>query len=91
MIEKILENKPNHKKLIIKLADSFVKAGDYEASEKYIQSLLKLFPKQPYINQLAAIIELNKGNYNKALNYINTAINQGAQSRQTRFIAATVH
>ena len=91
VLENILEKKPNHTLLVVKLADSYVRAEDTENAELYVYALLKKYPKQPYVNLLAATLELKKENFNSALNYINSAMNSGLTSPQAKLIASLVN
>ncbi|MDO6444996.1 PEP-CTERM system TPR-repeat protein PrsT [Colwellia sp. 1_MG-2023] len=89
--ETILQNKPNFNQLVFKLADSHVRAKNYDDAEPFISSLLKTYPKQPYVNLLSATIAMNKGNYSRALEHINTTLNQNYKSPQARLIAGVIH
>ncbi len=91
VFEKILKEKPNHTLLVVKLADSYVRAEDTEKAELYVNALLKQYPSQPYLNLLAATLELWKANYQSALNYINITLNSGFTSPQAKLIASIVH
>jgi putative PEP-CTERM system TPR-repeat lipoprotein len=91
VFEKILINKPKYNQLVFKLADSYVRANDYNSAQPYISSLLKAFPKQPYVNLLAASIAMNDEDYEQALNLINTTLNQNYRTPQALLIAGVIN
>jgi putative PEP-CTERM system TPR-repeat lipoprotein len=91
ILEGILSKKPNHTLLVVKLADSYVKAENDEKAELYVNALLKLYPSQPYVNLLAATLELKKENFESALNHINSTLNSGLTSPQAKLVASIAH
>jgi putative PEP-CTERM system TPR-repeat lipoprotein len=91
VFENILVNKPNFNQLVFKLADSYIRANDYKAAQPYVSSLLKAFPNQPYVNLLAASIEMNNEDYEKALNFINKTLNQNYRTPQSMLMAGVIN
>jgi len=91
VIEAVLQQKPNHTLLVLKLADSYVRAENSEKAELYVNALLKKYPKQPFVNLLAATIELRKENFDSSLNHINSSMNSGLVTPQAKLIASIAH
>lgn len=91
VLETILKNKPNYNKLVFQLAENHVKAENYTLAKPYIAVLLNSFPYQPYVNLLAATIEMKNENFEQALIYINTTLNQNYESPQAKLIAGVIH
>jgi putative PEP-CTERM system TPR-repeat lipoprotein len=91
VLEGILQQKPNHTLLVLKLADSYIKSGNNEKADLYVNELLKKYPDQPFVNLLAASIELRKENFETSLNHINSSMNSGLVTPQAKLIAGIVH
>jgi putative PEP-CTERM system TPR-repeat lipoprotein len=91
VLEGILQQKPNHTLLVLKLADSYIKGGNNEKADIYVNALLKKHPDQPFVNLLAASIELRKENFETSLNHINSSMNSGLVTPQAKLIAGIVH
>jgi putative PEP-CTERM system TPR-repeat lipoprotein len=91
VLEGILQQKPNHTLLVLKLADSYIKGGNNEKADIYVNALLKKHPDQPFVNLLAASIELRKENFETSLNHINSSMNSGLLTPQAKLIAGIVH
>lgn len=69
------------------LAESYVKAKDFEKADKLINDLLKIAPNHGYLNQLKGLVEFNKQNYAAANIAMEKSIASGSNAPVARLIA----
>lgn len=68
--------------------DAFARVGELEEAEIRLDSLLKQYSEQPFLNYLQSVIDYNKGNYAEAKLFAEKAISFGFDNRKSRLIAA---
>ncbi|MDR2913554.1 MAG: tetratricopeptide repeat protein [Tannerella sp.] len=73
------------------LADEYQRAGDTEDFEKVLGEGLALFPKEPYYLLNLINIYINSNRNEKALEYINTAIQNDPNNAQLYDVAGRVY
>lgn len=86
-LEDLVTLLPFHYRSMIILAESYIKLNNKEKASEYLNHLLRLFPKQAYINQLMAMFNLQNADFEKAKLHINIALSLGLNTSQTKLIA----
>jgi len=56
------------------LANSLLAAGENDKADEELNTLLKLFPKHPFVNQLKSQLSYTQGNYESAKQFANVAL-----------------
>ncbi|MFT5297389.1 MAG: putative PEP-CTERM system TPR-repeat lipoprotein [Colwellia sp.] len=89
--EEIATSRTEFIEAMIIAVESFLRQPDMNKAEFYINHLLTGFPKHPYINQLAAQIQVQQTNFLKAQEYIEIAMLNGRSTPQLNLLAGLTH
>jgi Flp pilus assembly protein TadD len=88
ILRELKNEKPAHLPYHLMLANSLVKNENYQEATPLVKALLKNFPRNPFINQLQAIISFQNRDFEQALLSAEKAIDlPGGQATTSRFIA----
>jgi putative PEP-CTERM system TPR-repeat lipoprotein len=69
------------------LARDLIQNKQFSEATKHLDLLIKLFPEQPYVNQLKGVIAYEEGSYQLSLNFTEKAIQSGIDSSSNRVVA----
>lgn len=86
-LEIYLNYYPNAHWSRIYYAQALVRAENYEKADIELKKLLALFPNQPLINQLKAVVEFENKHFLLAKEYSEKALQFGDKQDSTKFIA----
>jgi len=71
------------------LANAYLRNKQFDEAEKELDSLLKIMPEQPIVNQMKGIVRYNKQDFEEAKLYSEKAIQNGMDNISNRVIAGT--
>ncbi|MGK0235704.1 MAG: putative PEP-CTERM system TPR-repeat lipoprotein [Psychroserpens sp.] len=78
---------PKNLKVRMFLARDLIQDKQFSEATKHLDYLVKLFPEQPYVNQLKGIIAFKEGNYQSSLDFTEKAMRKGIDSSPNRIVA----
>jgi putative PEP-CTERM system TPR-repeat lipoprotein len=78
---------PKDLKVRMFLARDLIQDKQFSEATKHLDYLIKIFPEQPYINQLKGVISYEEGRYQSSLDFAKKAIQNGVNSPSNRVVA----
>ena len=83
-----LAQQPNYFPAQLMRTQSLVQLEKFDLAETELTALLKIYPQQPLVNYLLAVINYERKKYEPAKEFIETAINNGMTENSARILAA---
>jgi cellulose synthase operon protein C len=90
-LEELITQKPFYYQPILTLAENYIKLDDKNKADFYLNKMLKLFPRQPKINQLKALQLVKNKQFEEAIPYINTANASNIKNNELQLISGLTH
>ncbi|NQZ87192.1 MAG: PEP-CTERM system TPR-repeat protein PrsT [Colwellia sp.] len=78
---------PKDLKVRMFLARDLIQDKQFSEATKHLDYLIKLFPEQPYVNQLKGVLSYEEGSYQSSLYFTEKAIQNGVNSPSNRVVA----